>query len=151
MPPRFLDTNVLLRYFTRDDEARAGRALALLQRVERGEEQVVTSPMVLFETVFTLQRYYRVPRPRIRELLLPVLALRGLRVTPPKRVYRRGLDLYVAHPVSFADAFDAAYMEWRGAAEVYSWDEDFDRLPGTVRVEPAPDAPEPSPQGSQPP
>jgi predicted nucleic acid-binding protein len=92
--------------------------------------------MVLFETVFTLQRYYRVPRPRIRELLLPVLALRGLRVTPPKSVYRRGLDLYVAYNVAFADAFNAAYMEWQRTAEVYSWDADFDRLPGTARVEP---------------
>jgi predicted nucleic acid-binding protein len=27
---RFLDTNILLRYFTRDDEERASRALALL-------------------------------------------------------------------------------------------------------------------------
>ena len=57
MPPRFLDTNILLRYLTRDDEEKARRALALLLRVERGEEEVVTSPMVVFETIFTLQRY----------------------------------------------------------------------------------------------
>jgi hypothetical protein len=32
MPARFLDTNILLRYFTRDDPAKAEKALALLPR-----------------------------------------------------------------------------------------------------------------------
>ena len=42
MARRFLDTNILLRYLTRDDEAKAQQALALLRRVERDEEQVET-------------------------------------------------------------------------------------------------------------
>lgn len=132
---RFLDTNILLRYLTRDDEEKADRALALLERVERGDEQVLASPMVVFETVYTLQRSYRVPRPRIRELLVPILALRGLRIAE-RRVYFVALDIYVDHNVSFADAFNAAYMVAHGTAEVYTWDTDFDRLPGTTRREP---------------
>ena len=66
MSLRFLDTNILLRYLTRDDEAKARRALALMIRVERGEEQVVTSPMVIFETVFTLEKSYRIARSTIK-------------------------------------------------------------------------------------
>ena len=67
MPSRFLDTNILLRYLTRDDPVKAEPALAVLVRVERGEEKVITSPLVIFETVFTLQgRNYRVPRDRIK-------------------------------------------------------------------------------------
>ena len=55
MPPACLvDTDVLIRYFTRDDEAKAARALALLQRAERAELRLVVSPIVVFETVFTL-------------------------------------------------------------------------------------------------
>ena len=33
--PRFLDTNILLRYLTRDDEEKDRACLALLLRVER--------------------------------------------------------------------------------------------------------------------
>jgi aryl-alcohol dehydrogenase-like predicted oxidoreductase len=55
---RFLDTNILLRYFTKDDEAKAHKALVLLQRIERGEERVETSLSVIFETVFTLDNFY---------------------------------------------------------------------------------------------
>ncbi len=135
MPPRFLDTNILLRYFTRDDEEKARLVLALLSRVERGEEKVITSPMVIFETVFTLQSHYRVSRKEIRDLVSNVISLRGLQLQH-KGLYYRALDIYVDHNISFADAFNAAYMESRGISEIYSWDGHFDRLPGVTRLEP---------------
>src|SRR5918998_1395895 len=129
MTPRLLDTNPLLRYLTRDDEAKARAALALLLRVERGEERVTTSPMVIFETVFTLQSFYRLARPDIRSRLAPIIRMRGLQLTN-KQLYLSALDLYVEQPfLSFADAFNAAYMQARGIPEIYSWDKDFDRLP----------------------
>jgi predicted nucleic acid-binding protein len=132
---RFLDTNILLRYFTRDDEDKAQHALALLQRIEKGEEQVETSPPVIFETVFTLQRHYRVPRPQIRALLLPILRMRELRL-PSKNLCIAALELFVEHNISYVDAFNAAYMQSRSITEVYSWDTDFDRILGITRVEP---------------
>ncbi len=51
MPPRLLDTNVLIRYFTRDDPAKGERALALLLRVEQGQAKLATTATVIFETV----------------------------------------------------------------------------------------------------
>lgn len=109
---RFLDTNILLRYLTRDDEQKANASFALLLRVERGEETVVTSDLVIFETVFTLQsrRSYGLSRQLIREKLEPIIALRGLRL-PRKVLYARAFDLYTSSDISFADAFNAAYME----------------------------------------
>ena len=135
---RFLDTNVLLRYFTKDDEAKAQKALTLLQRIERGEERAETSLPVIFETVFTLQRRYRVPLPQIRDLLLPILRMRGLRL-PSKTLCIAALDLYVEHNISYVDAFNALYMQSRGTTEVYSWDTDFDRIEGITRIEPEDD------------
>ena len=138
MEPRFLDTDVLLRYFTRDDEEKAAQVLALLTRVDRGEERVETSTMVIFEVVFTLQKHYRVPREQIRDLLTPIIALRGLRLAD-KHVFHRALDLYVTHNISFADAFNAAQMAARGIATIYTWDTGYDRVPGIDRMEPAAD------------
>ena len=103
MSASFLDTNILLRYFTRDDEQKAQRALDLLIRVERGEEKIITSSLVIFETVFTLQRFYKVPRQRIKELILSIISLRGLHL-PGKNVYYHAFDLYVTNNISFADA-----------------------------------------------
>ncbi|MDQ2783685.1 MAG: hypothetical protein M3Y58_01640 [Chloroflexota bacterium] len=42
---RFLDTNILIRYLTNDDPDKAALALALLDRVAEGTEQVVTTPL----------------------------------------------------------------------------------------------------------
>lgn len=134
MPPRFLDTNILLRYLTRDDERKAQAALALLQRIERGEERVVTSQAVIFETVFTLQRFYKVPRPEIVALVLPIVMLRGLQV-PNKPLYRETFDLYMARQISLPDAWNAVLMRSQGLTEIYSWDTDFDELSWLTRIE----------------
>lgn len=136
MVVRLLDTNVLLRYFTRDHEVMAQHALELLLRVENGQERVATSSLVIFEVVFTLQKFYTKPRAEIRSLLLPILSMQGL-ILEGKPVFERALDLYVAHNVSFADAFNAAYAEAIGITEVYSWDRGFDRLPNVTRIEPS--------------
>jgi predicted nucleic acid-binding protein len=135
MPACFLDTNILLRYLTRDDEQKARRALDLLLKVEQGEEKVITSPLVIFEVVFTLQSYYKIPRQQIRELVLPIISLRGLQL-PGKSVYYRAFDLYVSKNISFADAYNAAYMLSEKVSHVYSWDRDFDKIDGLTRIEP---------------
>ena len=132
---RFLDTNVILRYLTRDDGRKAEAALDLLLRAERGEERLFTSVIVIFEVTYTLAGYYGVPRERIRELLVPIIYLRGLRL-PGKRLLRQALDLYCEKRISFADAYNACLVLARGETEVYSYDTDFDRIEGLTRVEP---------------
>jgi uncharacterized protein len=134
MPVRFIDTSVLLRYFTRDDEQKAQQVLNLLLRVERGEEKVTTSPLVIFETVLTLQSFYQVPRPRIKDLVTSIISLRGLQL-PGKNIYYHAFDLYITKNISFADAYNAAYMLAEQISSIYSWDTDFDNIEGIIRVE----------------
>lgn len=135
MPGPFLDTNILIRYLTRDDEVKAEAVFLLLRRIELGEEKVVTSPLVIFETVYTLQRSYRVPRATIREALTYIIALPGIEL-PNKSVYVKALDLFERKNISFADAYNVVYMQSHRLGEIYSWDTDFDNLEGIVRVEP---------------
>jgi predicted nucleic acid-binding protein len=131
----FLDTNILLRYLTEDNQQMARRALDLLTKIERGEEKVITSSLVIFETIFTLQSFYKVPRREIKELLLPIVSLRGIQL-PEKSVFYKAFDLYVNQNISFADAYNAAYMMSEEILNIYSWDKDFDKIDGIIRVEP---------------
>jgi|SRR5579859_5506494 len=135
MPERFLDTNILLRYLAGDDEKKAASALSLLRRIEQGVENVVTSSLVIFETVFTLQKVYRTSRIQIRDTLSDIIALRGLDL-PNKLVYIRALDLYAEKNIPFADAFNASYMKAHDLSEIYSFDTDFDKIDGITRIEP---------------
>ena len=132
---RFIDTNLFLRYFTRDDEKKADDVLKLLKRVARNEEKVTTSPLVIFELVFTLESYYKVPRKEIKKLLQPLLNLRGLRLDF-RDVFESALELYSQEKLSFADAFNACFMQKREIKEIYSFDEDFDQVEGIDRVVP---------------
>jgi uncharacterized protein len=133
--PRFLDTNVLLRLLTRDDEERAQHALDLLLRVERGEERVVVSSLVVFELIFTLQSFYRMPRQQIAGTVAPLLLLPGIELME-KRQFVRALEVYAGSKVSFADAYAVSTMEARGLHEIYSWDSDFDGFAWITRIEP---------------
>jgi predicted nucleic acid-binding protein len=134
----FLDNNVLLRFLTRDDEDKARAALALLEKVERGEERVAISSLVIFETVFTLQKSYAVERERIQSSMLSILGLRGLECED-RSVHTEALEVFGSSNLSFADAYNAAYMHHRGLRRIYSWDADFDRVSGIERLEPSAD------------
>ncbi len=132
---RFIDTNLFIRYFTRDDEEKAQKVLALLKRVERDKERITTSPLVIFETIFTLESFYEVPKKEIKELILPILKLKGLKLSN-KEIYEQALDVHVKKNISFTDAFNSVYILKKGIKEIYSYDEDFDKIEGIKRVAP---------------
>lgn len=135
---KFLDANILLRYLTRDDVAKADACFALLQRVRAGQEEITTCEAVIAEIVYVLSSptIYRMGRADIRERLRPILSLPGLKL-PHKRAYLRALDLYVAHPrLDFEDALVVAHMERQHVGTLLSYDRDFDRIPTIIRQEP---------------
>ncbi len=132
----FLDTNVILRFLLRDDETKFQRCYSLLIRSDAGDEDLVTTDLVIAEVVWVLTtRPYRLKPTRIRELLLPVIGTRNLRL-PDKSLLERALDLYVDSGIDFIDAYNAVSMLKRGVANVYSYDADFDMVPGILRSEP---------------
>ncbi|MGI8552690.1 MAG: PIN domain-containing protein [Dehalococcoidia bacterium] len=137
MVERFLDTNIMLRHFLNDDPVMSPACRALIQAIEQGRETVWTTDLAIAEVVFVLssKRRYNIPREMIRDNLLAVINLPGLKL-PNKRIYARVFHLYTMLPIDFIDAYHAALMESRGAHELYSYDHDFDRIPGLTRHEP---------------
>jgi predicted nucleic acid-binding protein len=133
----FLDANIVLRYLLRDDETKAQHCLQLLERAEKKEITLRTTDLVIAELVWVLESpsTYDLPRERIRELLLPVILLPGLRL-PGKKLYRQIFDMYVDLGIDFIDAYNAVHMEKRRLTIIYSYDSDFDRIAGLNRVEP---------------
>ena len=136
---RFLDTNVILRYLTRDDEAKAEACYRLFQSVKNGEEELFTCEAIVTKVVYVLSSPpagYRLSHDDIRARLVPILSLRGLRLLH-KRVYVRALDIYASSPsLDFEDALAVAHMERQGITEIVSYDRDFDRVAQVQRTEP---------------
>jgi predicted nucleic acid-binding protein len=137
MAVRFIDTNVLLRALTGTSPDQAAAARALLFRVEAGLERVTTSPLVLFEVIFTLHsaRSYNHPKERVVELVSPVIELRGLQL-PNKQLWLDAFALWLAHSIDFADAFNVASMRTHGITEIYTWDKGYSHVSDITCIEP---------------
>jgi predicted nucleic acid-binding protein len=136
---RFLDTNVILRYLTRDDPVKADACMRLLRRAEAGEEELMTSETVVSEIFYVLTRgrgAYRVDRNELVARVLPIVQARGLRL-PEKGVVLRALAVYGTYRfLDFEDALSVAHMESAGIEAIVSFDRGFDRVPAVRRVEP---------------
>ena len=133
----FLDTNIFLRYFTKDDPLKAQKCYELFQQIKRKERRATTSESVLAEVVYVLssRAVYNQPRENVRALLLPIIGLAGLRV-PHRRVFLRALDLYASTSLDFEDALSVAHMERMKLTTILSYDQDFDRIKTLQRREP---------------
>lgn len=133
-----LDANVVIRHLTRDDPERAERARALFKDVENSRLQVAVLEASVAEIVYVLssKRLYNLPRTQVRQLLAPLLALRGIKLAH-KRTQLAALDLYAGRRnLSYVDALMAAHARRAGGADIVSFDADFDALEGVRRRSP---------------
>lgn len=133
----FVDTSVFIRFLTGDEPAKAARSLALFERAERGEVELVTSESVVAEIVFVLSSRvtYQLPRPRVAAALRPVLMNPGLHIEH-KEMMRQALDRWEGSGIDFEDCLSIEHVRRRLLDAIYSYDRDFDRVPGLRRLEP---------------
>jgi uncharacterized protein len=130
-----LDTNVVLRHLLQDHPDHSPRATALFARIRAGELAAHISGTVLTETIFTLERAYKIGKPAICDAVFALLSEPNL-VLSGKDRWRRVLDIYLDSRVSLGDAQQLELMEHMGLSEIISFDADFDRLDGVTRIEP---------------
>lgn len=135
MSIKFIDTNIFLRHLLGDQSMQSPRATEFFRTIEDRLQKARTTDTVVFEVVFTLERYYKHPKARILDTLLPLLELPGI-LLPGKKRLRKVFDLYVELNLPFADAYHAVLMKHLRLSEIVSFDKDFDRIPGIRRVEP---------------
>jgi predicted nucleic-acid-binding protein len=73
-----LDTNILARYFTCDDDIQTPLAVQLLEEKLTPQEPGFISTIVVVELVWLLQRLYKVAAPDIETILRELLAAPNL-------------------------------------------------------------------------
>jgi predicted nucleic-acid-binding protein len=108
-----IDTNVVVRFLTRDDPVQAARARALI-----GTGSVLALQTVILETEWVLRTQYRFDRGAIARGLRQLLGLPGVTVEKPEAV-AQALDLH-HQGFDFADALHLASS--RGADAFATFD-----------------------------
>jgi predicted nucleic acid-binding protein len=133
---RAIDTNIFIRFLTKDDPSTAAACEHLLVDVEAGREEVLICESVLAEIAYVMRSQYGVSHSQIAEQIRTLILLRGVRLSR-RPLYLRALDLYGAHAfLDFEDAVQIAHMEDEGVDEILTYDRDFDRIASIRRIEP---------------
>ena len=121
-----IDANVILRYLLGDHPEQSRASTKLMEEVERGGEDVYIHDVVIAEVVWTLEKFYKVPKGRIRDVLSELILMRGIGVSN-RSVLLRALRIYADKNVDFVDALLGALALEKGA-EVISFDKDFKKM-----------------------
>lgn len=128
----FVDTNVFLRFLTRDEPTQAARTRALFAAALRGDVTLETSLLVLAEIVWTLESYYALPRARVAELVATILETPHLEC-PARELLFEALPLYAERNVDFIDAYHGVWLGRQPQLSVATFDrKHFKRFPGVT-------------------
>ena len=135
MENKFVDTNVFLRYLTKDDLSKYERCREMFKKALEGEIAISTSGMVIAELIWTLLSYYKLPKAEVIEKVLVIVGTESLFI-PDKDVLADALVIYAKKNIDFIDAYHAVFMKYHGFREIYSYDEDFETIEDIERKEP---------------
>jgi len=129
-----IDTNVIVRFLTADDNPKFKGVYQLFKRLESNQERVEIKPLVFFQTIFVLKSFYKVEKEKIAYLMGLILELPGI-FMEKKAVYRRTIEIFGKENLDVVDCYLLACAENDQDAILYSYDKNFDRY-GIRRIEP---------------
>jgi len=72
------DTNILIRYLTRDDEPLYVRAKEFFDKVREGSTRAIILESVIAECIYVLTKIYKVPKNKAAESLIDILRYQGI-------------------------------------------------------------------------
>ena len=132
--PVFVDTNVFLRFFTRDIESFYLKARDLFEKGESGKLKLETSDVVIAEIVWVLESYYAFSRVEIKEVVETILETKNLKVANHSRV-KEAIALYSTGKMDYIDASNIAYMKAKDFKKVATFDvKHFKNIEGISNV-----------------
>ena len=137
MSDPFVDTDVIIRLLTKDDEKKQAEAAVLFEAIEAGKMRVEAPITVIADAVHVLSspRLYNRPRDQIRDMLTSLVGLPSFKVHS-RQIILAALHIYASTNVDFGDAMIVACMEESSSQVVYSYDRHFDRFPSITRQDP---------------
>lgn len=125
----FLDTNVVIRFLTKDHEAQSPLAYKLFERAANGELGLYLSPFIVAECCCVLgSTRYGYDKQEISKQLRTMIQAKGIK-TEEKESVLKALKDYEEQNVDFIDALLAAHVGKTAVKAVVTWNrKHFKRL-----------------------
>ncbi|PYU17923.1 MAG: VapC toxin family PIN domain ribonuclease [Acidobacteria bacterium] len=124
-----LDTNILVRYLTQDDPIQSAKATEIIERRLNEENPGFVSTVAMVETVWVLDRGYRLAANEIAAAVERMLQTDVLVVENEQEVFTAMIALKEGQG-SFADAMIAALAARAGCSCTLTFDQKALRLSG---------------------
>lgn len=116
-----IDTNVLVRFLVRDDEAQFEKARSLIKREVAAKEDVFVSLLVILETEWVLRSRYRLPTPEIMNAISGLLDAREVQVEDESAI-EETLFILKESGADFADCLIGAHNRRLGCRATATFD-----------------------------
>jgi predicted nucleic-acid-binding protein len=122
-----LDTNLLVRYLTKDDPAQFAKARRLIEQAVSGEQRLFINTVVLCELTWVLESAYGYTRTEIGDVLERMLTTAQFEI---ERAHESRLALadFKGTRADFADALIGRINRLHGAVRTATFDRDLKGL-----------------------
>jgi predicted nucleic-acid-binding protein len=124
-----LDTNVLVRFLVRDDEAQFEKARKLIKREVAAGRSVLVNQLVLLETEWVLRSRYGLPKNAIVEAISGLLDASDVRFEDEPAI-EEALFIWKDTTADFADCLIGAKNRRLGCRTTVTFDAKASKLPG---------------------
>jgi len=128
-----IDTNVLLRYLVRDDEAQFEKARRLIRREVNAGEGVFVSLLVLLESEWVLRSKYGLRKTEIMETFSALLDATEVRFED-EPVIEEALFIWKDVTAEFADCLIGVRNRRLGCRATATFDAKAVKLPGFIAL-----------------
>lgn len=129
-----LDTNILVRYLAQDDPVQTPKATEIIERQLSETNPGFVSVVTMVETVWVLERAYRLKPSEIADAVESMLQADVLTIDDEQEVYNAMIALRRGTG-SFADALIAALGTKAGCTHTLTFDRSATRLEGIKLVQ----------------
>ena len=126
-----IDTNVLVRFLVRDDEAQFDKAHRLIKRQVDVREDVFVSLLVILETEWVLRSRYNLRKAEIMEAISGLLDASEVQIEDEPAV-EETLFIWRDSAADFADCLIGAHNRRVGCRATVTFDARAARLPAFV-------------------
>src|SRR4030067_3672102 len=126
-----IDTNILVRFLVRDDEAQFEKARKLIHREVASGRRVFVNQLVLMEAEWVLRSRYAVPKNQIIEAISGLLDATDVQFEDEPTI-EEALFMWKDTAADFADCLIGTKNRRMGCKATVSFDVKASKLPGFI-------------------
>lgn len=131
----FIDSNIFLRYFERDDELAYRKIERFFAGIVNGNITGISTSPVIAEVVWVLKKFYNWEKEEIYNNINLILRTPNI-IFKERTILLEAISVYKERNISFIDAYNYSFMKANKVVEICSFDKDFDKLPDVRRLDP---------------